>query len=62
VTVTPQRPGWPCGDRPWHSGLSHRDFLSGHFKTGQPWSGQNRPIEGARDVGVVPCLAHFGQV
>src|SRR3990172_5249310 len=39
--------------------------LSGHFKTGQWWSGQNRPTDRARDQVVLPlCLliwqVHFG--
>ena len=38
------------------------DILSGHFKTGQWWSPQNRPMENAvRTTLVIPCSASVRQ-
>src|SRR5579864_3874187 len=36
--------------------------LSGHCKSGQRWSGQNRPTEVAGDSVVLPCLRLWRQV
>src|ERR1700694_5407893 len=36
--------------------------LSGNPKTGQRWSGQNRPTEGAGDSVVLPCSLLWRQV
>ncbi len=35
--------------------------LSGQVKSGQRWSRQNRPMDVAQDLDVVPCRSHFGQ-
>jgi hypothetical protein len=37
-------------------------ILSGQVKSGQRWSGQNRPTDVARDLDVVPFRSLFGQV
>ena len=37
-------------------------FLSGQVKSGQRWSGQNRPTDVARDLDVVLCRSLSGQV
>jgi len=36
--------------------------LSGQVKSGQRWSGQNRPTDVARDLDVVLCRSLSGQV
>src|SRR5579872_832243 len=38
------------------------ETLSGHCKSGQRWSGQNRPTEVAGDSVVLPCLRLWRQV
>src|SRR5260370_20243605 len=39
-----------------------QSYLSGHPKTGQRWSGQNRPTEEAGDSVVLPCSLLWRQV
>jgi len=40
----------------------HGNGLSGHFKTGQWWSGQNRPMEIARNKVFLSCVGLVRQV
>src|SRR2546429_604496 len=35
--------------------------LNGRVKSGQRWSGQNRPTDVARDSDVLPCRLHIRQ-
>src|SRR5207302_3206767 len=38
-----------------------RGILNGRVKSGQRWSGQNRPTDVARDSDVLPCRLHIRQ-
>jgi len=42
-------------------GSEYWQRLNGRVKSGQRWSGQNRPTDVARDSDVLPCRLHIRQ-